>query len=158
MSHSNPSHSTGSPASKPSQSTGSSASKPARSTGSSAKKTSPNIPLDAARLRKARQQLGLTLEEASRQTSINKMTLQRYESGDIRAIAPERLQRLAALYHTTPAQLHGISPQQEFITDNGLSIVPVTADPATPQGRRLLACLDFLSDSPWEHTPDDHTH
>ena len=58
-------------------------------------KTNLRIPLDAVRLRQARQAKLLTLEEVSAAVFINKMTLLRYETGDIRAIAPERLERLA---------------------------------------------------------------
>ena len=105
------------------------------------KKTSVRIPLDASRLRQARQNKNLTLEEVTALVSINKMTLLRYETGDIRSIAPERMERLAALYETTRAWLSGISPTQEFITDSGLEISPVSADPPTALGRRLNTCL-----------------
>ena len=106
-------------------------------------KTNLRIPLDAVRLRQARQAKLLTLEEVSAAVFINKMTLLRYETGDIRAIAPERLQRLADLYGTTPAFLHGISPDQEFTTDLGLQIIPLHADPTTHLGRRLSTCLSL---------------
>lgn len=112
-----------------------------------AKKSTPNIPLYASRLREARQNQGLSIEEASTQAAINKMTLLRYETGDIRTIAPERLDRLAKLYQTTPAYLCGISPTQEFMSDTGLHIVPFTADPPTRLGRRLQSCLDFLAEN-----------
>lgn len=105
------------------------------------KKSSIRIPLDAYRLRQARQNKKLTLEEVTALVSINKMTLLRYETGDIRAIAPERMERLATLYETTQAWLSGISPTQEFITDANLEITPVSADPPTPLGRRLNACV-----------------
>ncbi len=107
-------------------------------------KTSLRIPIDAIRLRQARQNQHLTLEDVSAAVSINKMTLLRYESGDIRAIAPERLERLAALYETTPSYLYGIDPSQEFTTDLGLQIIPMDADPPTHLGRRLSACLSLL--------------
>lgn len=111
----------------------------------SPKKTVPNIPLHSLRLRQARLARGLTLEEVSRLVSINKMTLQRYESGDIRTIAPERLSRLADLYGTTCAWLYGASEQQEFTDADGIQIVPIRADSPTHLGHRLQACLRFLS-------------
>lgn len=112
------------------------------------KKSSVRIPLDASRLRQARQNKNLTLEEVTALVSINKMTLLRYETGDIRSIAPERMERLAALYETTQAWLSGISPTQEFITDTDLEIVPITADPPTALGRRLNACLTLTKRIP----------
>lgn len=111
-------------------------------------KTSVRIPLDPSRLRQARQAKHLTLEEVSAAVSINKMTLLRYETGDIHSIASERLERLAALYETTPAFLHGISNHQEFTTDFGLQIIPVHADPPTALGQRLTACLSLSEISP----------
>ncbi len=104
-----------------------------------------HIPIDGSRLRQARLSCDLSLEEVSQQVSINKMTLLRYETGDIRTISPERLHRLAQLYQTTPAHLYGISPQQEFLTEDGGQIIPFSADPPSHLGARLEACLRFLS-------------
>jgi len=106
-------------------------------------KTLQRIPLDAVRLRQARQSKHLTLEEVSAAVFINKMTLLRYETGDIRAIAPERLERLAVLYGTTPAHLHGIPSDQEYTTEVGLQIVPDYADLPTALGQRLTVCLSL---------------
>ena len=111
------------------------------STSVSTNKNTPHIPLNAERLKQARQACGLTLEEVALQVSINKMTLQRYESGDIRTIAPERLQRLAALYDTTPANLWGADPEQEYMTAQGILITPISADPPSHLGKRLLTCV-----------------
>ena len=108
-------------------------------------KSSIKIAIDSQRLRQARIASHFTLEEVSRQVSITKMTLQRYETGDIRAISPERLERLARLYGTTPSYLHGISPTQEFITDQSMTIVPCSADPSTALGRRLSIILEAFS-------------
>lgn len=120
------------------------------------KQTSIRIPLDASRLRQARQRKNLTLEEVTALVSINKMTLLRYETGDIRAIAPERMERLAALYETTQAWLSGISSTQEFISDTGLEITPISADPPTPLGRRLNACVTLAKRIPAHPAADDH--
>ena len=115
-------------------------------------KTSLYIPLDAARLRQARRNKHLTLEEVSVSVSINKMTLLRYESGDIHAIAPERLKRLAWLYEVTTAWLCGISSDQEFITDTGLEITPISVHPSTALGKRIAACLALVHTSPTDKT------
>ncbi len=121
-------------------------------------KTSSRIPLDATRLRQARQNKHLTLEEVSAAVSINKMTLLRYETGDIRAIAPERLERLAALYDVTPAYLHGIGLDQEFTTDLGLQLIPFHADPPTPLGRRLATFLSLAKPPVDNQSPATNTH
>lgn len=109
---------------------------------------SPLIPLNHARLRSARIKQGLTIEEASRLASINKMTLLRYESGDIRTISPERLCRLAGVCGTSPAWLAGLSPEEEFLTDKDqILLSPDSAQLPSHLGPRLLACLHFLSES-----------
>lgn len=110
------------------------------------KKSPTNIPLHAQRIRQARQAKELTLEEVSQHVSINKMTLLRYETGDIHTIAPERLYRLAELYDATPAYLCGMSPSQEFTDAQGLQITPISADLPSRLGSRLNTCLRFLQE------------
>lgn len=103
------------------------------------------IPFNPSRMRQARQQKELTIEEAAQLSSVNKMTLQRYESGDIRAISPERLRRLATVYETSPAWLTGISSQQEFLfREANLLFSPLSAEQPSHLGQRLLVCLNFL--------------
>lgn len=107
---------------------------------------SSHVPFDPVRLRQARQQKGFTIEEASLRTSINKMTLLRYETGDIHTISPERLVRLANAYGTSPAWLTGISPEQEFFfVSEQLLLSPDGSCQPSHLGQRLLACLHYLS-------------
>ena len=90
----------------------------------------------------------MTIEEAALLTSLNKMTLQRYESGDIRAIAPNRLLRLAEAYKVSPAWLAGVAADQEFFS--GQEQLLLSPDPSLPPSRlgsRLLACLRFFSET-----------
>lgn len=103
-----------------------------------------HIPIEPQRLKYARHALGLSVEEAASRCSLNKMTLLRYESGDIQSVSPERLLRLAALYAVTPAYLAGIFSQEEFYNDTyKLLLSPKSASAPTFLGRRLLACLHF---------------
>ena len=81
------------------------------------------VSLDSSRLRQARLRCEITIEEAARQTSLNKMTLQRYESGDIRATSPDRL----------------LSASEQLLLSPDLSLPPSRLGP------RLLACLQFFS-------------
>ena len=104
------------------------------------------VSLDSSRLRQARLRCEITIEEAARQTSLNKMTLQRYESGDIRATSPDRLLRLAILYNVSPAWLTGIAAGQEFLSaSEQLLLSPDLSLPPSRLGPRLLACLQFFS-------------
>ena len=104
------------------------------------------IPINASRMRQARIRQHLSLEEAAQRASINKMSLQRYESEDIRTMSKERLLRLAQLYKTTPAWLTGVSPSQEFwVDDCELLITPTSANHGSQLGKRLLSCLHQTS-------------
>lgn len=58
-------------------------------------------------LRSARKSCKMTLEQAGDQIGITKATLQRYESGAIANIPFDNIEKLAAIYHTTPSQLMG---------------------------------------------------
>ena len=108
-------------------------------------KKAANIPLDADRLRQARIACKYTIEEVAHLASLNKMTLLRYESGDIRTISPDRLDRLAAIYQTTPSHLCGTDPQTEYMTADEILITPSAAEPANHLGRRLQAYLNLVA-------------
>lgn len=104
-----------------------------------------HIPFHSQNLRQARLRCHLTIDEAARLAAVNKMTLQRYECGDIRTITLERLNRLAHLYQVPPAWLAGASPRQEFFSEpERLLLSPDQAEPPSHLGTRLLACLRFF--------------
>lgn len=109
------------------------------------KKNPANIPLDADRLRQARHACQYSIEEAASLASLNKMTLLRYESGDIRTISPDRLSRLAVIYQTTPSYLCGVDPQTEYMTEDGILITPSSAEHANHLGKRLQAYLNLVA-------------
>lgn len=97
-------------------------------------------------LRQARRNQKLTIEEAAHLSNLNKMTLLRYESGDIKTMELARLQRLARLYRISPALLIGYAPTQEFyLSGPSLHLIPLTAQTPTPIGKRLLTCLQFTA-------------
>lgn len=58
-------------------------------------------------IKKKRLELNLTLEEVAKQLSVSKPTLQRYESGVISNIPSDKIEKLAAILNTTPADLMG---------------------------------------------------
>ena len=107
------------------------------------------IPFHPQNLRQARLRCHLSIEEAARLASANKLTLQRYESGDIRTITPKRLLCLAEVYKVPPAWLMGISPRQEFFSaPEKLLLSPRRAEPPSRLGARLLTCLQFFFADP----------
>ena len=59
------------------------------------------------RIRTRRKELGLTLEAVAAATETSKQTIQRYENGVIENIPDARLEAIARVLSTTPAQLMG---------------------------------------------------
>ena len=58
-------------------------------------------------IKNRRLELNLTLNYVSKQLSVSKPTLQRYESGVISNIPSDKIENLATILETTPAQLMG---------------------------------------------------
>lgn len=58
-------------------------------------------------IKNRRLELNLTLNYVSKQLSVSKPTLQRYESGVISNIPSNKIEKLAVILETTPAQLMG---------------------------------------------------
>ena len=58
-------------------------------------------------LRQKRLEAGFTLEELAKQIGTSKQTVQRYETGAIANVPPEKIELLALALDTTPAILMG---------------------------------------------------
>lgn len=90
-------------------------------------------------MRQARIQAGCTIEDAASLAHLNKMTLLRYESGDIHQISEDRLLRLSQVYHIPAAALLGIPAGQEFfLPEDQIHFVPDAASEPSCIGKRLL--------------------
>ncbi len=59
------------------------------------------------RIKKRRQELGMTLEEVAKIVGITRQTIQRYESGVISNIPSDKIELLAIALQTTPAFIMG---------------------------------------------------
>lgn len=71
------------------------------------------------RIKKRREELGLTLEAIGNQLNVHRSTIKRYESGDTQRIPLKTIEKLAAILKTTPEYLMGWeaeepSPQDEL--------------------------------------------
>lgn len=64
------------------------------------------------RIRARRKELGLTLEAVAAATDTSKQTIQRYENGVIENIPDARLEAIARVLSTTPAQLMGWAEEE----------------------------------------------
>lgn len=65
------------------------------------------------RLKDKRQESGMTLQEVADLVGVSRQTIQRYESGNIKNIPSENVEKLADIYHTTPQQLYNWEVQRE---------------------------------------------
>lgn len=59
------------------------------------------------RLRKLRIDSEMTLEDAGKKIGATKQTLYKYESGIVTNIPSDKIERLAAIYNTTPSYIMG---------------------------------------------------
>lgn len=93
-------------------------------------------------IHRRRIELGMTLEEVSKQVGVSRQTLSRYETGVIGNIPSDKIEALAKALHSTPAYIMGWDgePKKE-------------EKPPTPEEQereakkqRLIAILDELSE------------
>jgi len=65
------------------------------------------------RLKEKRKECGMTLQEVADIVGVSRQTIQRYESGSIKNIPSENVEKLAIVYETTPQQLYNWEAQNE---------------------------------------------
>lgn len=58
-------------------------------------------------VKKRRNEIGITLEEVGKIVGVSKATVQRWESGEIKNIRRDKIEKLAKALQTTPAYLMG---------------------------------------------------
>lgn len=59
------------------------------------------------KIKKRREELGLTLQEVGNYIGVSKATVQRYESGEIKNLKIETIEKLCKILKVTPAYLMG---------------------------------------------------
>lgn len=59
------------------------------------------------KIKKRREELGLTLQEVGEHLGVSKATVQRYESGEIKNLKLESIEKLATVLKISPAYLMG---------------------------------------------------
>lgn len=67
------------------------------------------------RIKKLRNELGLTLENVADKVGTSRQTIQRYESGEISNIPSDKIEAMAVVLKTSPAYIMGW--EQEDVTD-----------------------------------------
>lgn len=69
------------------------------------------------RIKKRRQELGLSYQDLANETGLSKSTLQRYETGAISNIPLSKLSVLAKALQTTPAYIIGMDMENQLQHD-----------------------------------------
>lgn len=83
------------------------------------------------RIHKKRPEANLTLKELAKKVDVQDATVQRYETGTIKNIKPETIEKIARLFKVSPSWLMGWdeseTPIKSTIND-GISIIPAVID------------------------------
>ena len=87
----------------------------------------------ATRLKEMRRARGLTLDALAELVGTSKQTIQRYETGKISNIPPDKVERLAAALGTTPAEIMGWGD-----VSGVRGVMPIKVKPLPMLGR--IAC------------------
>lgn len=88
-------------------------------------------------LRKLRKGCGLTLEEVAEKIGTSKQTIHRYENGVIANVPPEKVEALARVFDTTPAELMGWQAKKQSTVGipQAQNILPLTKKKLPMLGR-----------------------
>lgn len=85
------------------------------------------------KIKALREQYGLTLEDVGRAVGVGKSTVRKWETGDIANMRRDKIAKLAAALHTTPAYLMG---WEDTLPDN---ILPMPGVKRVPR-LGMIAC------------------
>ena len=93
----------------------------------------------AEKIREKRKEHGLTLEEVGNLVGVGKSTVRKWETGDIANMRRDKIAKLAAALHTTPAYLMGWEEEPTAQLDSE------PANNFTEEDIQLLEALKALS-------------
>ena len=93
------------------------------------------------RIRKRREELGLTLEEVAGKLLVNRSTVMRYETGKTQRIPLSTIEKLAGVLHTSTGYLMGWSAgeeKNEISGDKDIRIMARMMKGMTPAKKEML--------------------
>lgn len=71
-------------------------------------------------LRKRRKELGLTMLEVAKAVGVSEATVSRYESGDIKNMRRDRIEKYAKVLKVSPALIIGLEPEDQNTEPNAI--------------------------------------
>ena len=93
-------------------------------------------------IKNRRSELGLTLEEVGRRVGVNRATVQRWETGEIKNLGRDKIAALAAALHVTPEYLLGWTDEPGLQMEHNLA--NATADLTPEETASVLNYIQFL--------------
>ena len=93
-------------------------------------------------IKNRRSELGLTLEEVGRRVGVNRATVQRWETGEIKNLGRDKIAALAAALHVTPEYLLGWTDEPGLQMEQTLA--SATADLTPEEAASVLNYIQFL--------------
>ena len=95
--------------------------------------------LAGERIKLARQNKQMTLEDVAKMVGVTRQTIQKYESGIIPNIPSDKIELLASALETTPAYLMGWEDKQKEAS-------PVIGEDLSPSDKKLMEILPKLNE------------
>ena len=95
--------------------------------------------LAGERIKLARQNKQMTLEDVAKIVGVTRQTIQKYESGIIPNIPSDKIELLASALETTPAYLMGWEDKQKEVS-------PVIGEDLSPLDKKLMKILPKLNE------------
>lgn len=95
--------------------------------------------LAGERIKLARQNKQMTLEDVAKIVGVTRQTIQKYESGIIPNIPSDKIELLASALETTPSYLMGWEDKQKEVS-------PVIGEDLSPSDKKLMEILPKLNE------------
>lgn len=103
-------------------------------------------------LRKRRKELGLTMLEVAKAVGVSEATVSRYESGDIKNMRRDRIEKYASVLKVSPALIIGLDPEEQnpepsaiILPQKKIRMVPVFESVSAGMGAYADDCIvDYM--------------
>lgn len=92
------------------------------------------------KIKERREELGITLQQVANHLGVSKATVQRYESGEIKNIKLETIEKIAEILKVTPAYLMGWEEKKNNLTIAAHLDVELT----TEEQKEINKYIEFL--------------
>ena len=103
------------------------------------------------KIRMRREELNLTLDDVAKAVGVSTPTVLRWESGEIKNVRRDKIEKIAAALRVSPSYLMGWEERPKIRTVARLESANFTPE----EERELMAFMDFLESKRKKETKDD---